>query len=94
MSAENADLDKTHQILTKNLSKFYQTDRSTIEQSIDALFEVAASKMSGDDDKEVLANLRKHVAEAEQTLYRPQPYQMDAFFFPNMSNVDKLVRYI
>jgi phosphatidylserine/phosphatidylglycerophosphate/cardiolipin synthase-like enzyme len=61
---------------------------------MDALFEVADSKMSDEQSKKVLANLRQHVAQLEQDLYRPQPKYMDAFFFPNMDNVKKLVRYI
>ena len=50
--------------------------------------------MSGDADKAVLANLRKHVAQIEEDLYRPQPRYIDAFFFPNRDNVYKLERYI
>ena len=50
--------------------------------------------MESDADKEVLANLRKHVAQVSDDLYRPKPRYMDAFFFPNMQNVNKLERYI
>lgn len=50
--------------------------------------------MSSDADKEVLANLRKHVAQLEIDLYRPKPRYIDAFFFPNRDNVTKLERYI
>ena len=50
--------------------------------------------MSDDGDKEVLANLRKHVAQVAQDLYRPKPRYLDAFFFPNRDNVHKLERYI
>lgn len=39
-----------------------RTDRLPVEQTIDVLFEVAASKMTDGADKDVLANLRKHVA--------------------------------
>ncbi len=50
--------------------------------------------MSSDADKEVLANLRRHVAQLEIDLYRPKPRYLDAFFFPNRDNVTKLERYI
>ncbi len=71
-----------------------RNDRSTVEQTVDVLFQVAAGKMSADADKEVLANLRKHVQQVTEDLYRPKPRYMDAFFFPNRDNVYKLERYI
>jgi len=55
---------------------------------------VAASKMTEGADKEVLANLRKHVAQVAEDLYRPKPRYIDAFFFPDRNNVHKLERYI
>ena len=61
---------------------------------MDVLFEIAASKMTNEDDKEILNNLREHVATVEDDLYRPKPRYMDAFFFPNRDNVYKLERYI
>ena len=50
--------------------------------------------MGDDTDKEVLANLRKHVNQVTFDLYRPKPRYLDAFFFPNRENVNKLERYI
>lgn len=62
--------------------------------AMDALFATAAEKMKNDDDKKVLENLRKCVGQLEEDLYRPKPRYMDAFFFPNKKNVDKIVHYI
>jgi len=61
---------------------------------VDALFDVAAEKMKDEDDKKTLANLRKCVAQVEEDMYRCKPKYMDAFFFPNKKNVDKIVQYI
>ena len=61
---------------------------------MDCLFEIADSKMTDEHSKKVLANLRKHVAQLEEDLYKPKPRYIDAFFFPNRDNVHKLVRYI
>ena len=91
MAAEEAHLDQLSRTLAKMPGR---QNRDTIEQTVDVLFEVAASKMSADADKEVLANLRKHVAQVAEDLYRPKPRYIDAFFFPNKDNVFKLERYI
>lgn len=91
MAAEEPHLAQ----LSRTIAKMPGRDkRDTIEQTVDVLFEVAASKMSADADKEVLANLRKHVAQVTEDLYRPKPRYIDAFFFPNKDNVYKLERYI
>ena len=50
---------------------------------MDVLFSVADSKMTDEHSKQVLENLRKHVAKLEEDLYRPKPRYIDAFFFPN-----------
>ena len=34
------------------------------------------------------------VRSAEIALYRPHPKYMDAFFFPNIENVKKVVKYV
>lgn len=91
MSATDDDLDA----LSRTISKMPgRTDRVTVQQTIEVLFETAASKMDDDKSKEILANLQKHVAQVELDLYRPKPRYMDAFFFPNKDNVYKLVKYI
>jgi len=91
MAAEEAHLDQLSRTVAKMPGR---NQRDTVEQTVDCLFEIAASKMSADTDKEVLANLRKHVMQVTEDLYRPKPRFMDAFFFPNKDNVYKLERYI
>jgi len=91
MSAEQAHLEGLSRVLCKMPGR---NDRETIEQTIDVLFEVALSKMGSDSDKEVVSNLRKHVAQVAFDLYRPKPRFLDAFFFPNNANVNKVVTYI
>ncbi|TNV76500.1 hypothetical protein FGO68_gene16806 [Halteria grandinella] len=50
--------------------------------------------MKDDHDKEVLASLKKYVALVEEDLYQPKPRYLDAFFFPNEKNVDRIVQYL
>ena len=38
---------------------------------VDKLFEIAASKMTSDADKEILKGLRQGVRAAENSLYKP-----------------------
>ena len=91
MDANDVNVDQLSRTVTKMPGR---QNRDTIEQTIDVLFDIAKTKMSSDDDKEVLANLRKHVAQVAEDLYRPKPRYIDAFFFPNRDNVHRLERYI
>lgn len=50
--------------------------------------------MESDHDKKVLAGLRQMIGQVELDLYRPQPRFQDAFFFPNVANIKKMVNYI
>lgn len=50
--------------------------------------------MKDDHDKEVLASLKKYINLVEEDLYQPKPRYLDAFFFPNEKNVDRLVQYL
>ena len=50
--------------------------------------------MQNDHDKEVLKNLRKMVREVETSVYKPHSKFQDAFFFPNLDNVQKVKKYI
>jgi phosphatidylserine/phosphatidylglycerophosphate/cardiolipin synthase-like enzyme len=50
--------------------------------------------MQNEGDKEVIANLRKIVAQTEHDLYQTKSRYMDTFFFPNKANVKKIVKYI
>lgn len=62
MSASDSNLTT----LSRTMSKMPgRTERLTVEQTMDTLFEVADSKMSDEESKKVLANLRKHVAQLE-----------------------------
>jgi len=91
MCADEANLAAVSRVVAKMPGR---QERQTVEQTIDVLFEVAAAKMGDDTDKEVLANLRKHINQVTFDLYRPKPRYIDAFFFPNQANVTKLERYI
>lgn len=68
--------------------------KPAIQGVVDKLFEVASSKMKDDHDKAVLEGLRKYVAAVEEDLYQPKPRFIDAFFFPNEKNIEKLVSYL
>lgn len=91
MAADEQDVNAVSRAISKMPGR---NDRATIESTISHLFEIAASKMGSDEDKEILKNLREHVAQVEEDLYRPKPRYIDAFFFPNQDNVTKLERYI
>ena len=58
------------------------------------MFDVAASKLKDDEDKAVVESLRKYVAMVEEDLYAPKPRYLDAMFFPNESNVERLIQYM
>ena len=91
MAATDANLEHVSRVVSKMPGRF---ERTVVEQTIDTLFAAAADKMGDDTDKEVLANLRKHVNQVTFDLYRPKPRYLDAFFFPNRANVSKLEKYI
>lgn len=55
------------------------------------LFDVAASQMKDDADKAVVENLRKYITMVDLDLYEPKPRYLDAMFFPNEKNVDRLI---
>jgi len=78
-------------MLAKQTGRF---DESLIQASTDHLFKIALEKMETDHDKAVVKGLRAMVRELEGTLYRPNAQYQDAFFFPNMANVKKIVNYI
>ena len=50
--------------------------------------------MKDEHDKGVLAGLRELVGQVEQDLYKAKPKYMDAFFFPDLKNVNRLCSYI
>lgn len=98
--ADNTNLETTDdglsalsRVLVK-LPPHERHSREGIESTIDVLFKIADSKLQNDQDKEVVANLRKLVGQVQEDLCHPKPRYLDAFFFPNKSNVYKLERYI
>ena len=50
--------------------------------------------MESDHDKQVLVGLRQMVKEVEHNLYKPESRFQDAFFFPNMANINRMKSYI
>ena len=72
----------------------FKHHRDNVNQVIGKLFEIAASKMKDDSDKAVLAGLHKFLQVAHEDLLQPKPRYMDAFFFPNEKNIDKIVNYL
>ena len=91
LTPSELDLQDLNRMLIKAPGKF---DESLIQATMDHLFKIANDKMESDHDKKVLVGLRAMVRELETSLYRPQPQYQDAFFFPNMANIKKMVGYI
>jgi mitochondrial cardiolipin hydrolase len=69
-------------------------NKATIQGVVDKLFEVAGAKMKDDHDKAVLEGLKKYIHIVEEDLYNPKPRYLDAFFFPNEKNIEKLISYL
>ena len=59
-----------------------------------SLFASAKEKLDGDDNKEVLDNLRELVRAVEKHIYDPTPRYIDTMFFPSEDNVEKLKNYL
>ena len=93
MEVTDVDLQALSRTLVK-MPPYDRTNRQSVEQTVDLLFEIAGSKMKDAHDKEVLENLRKSLGQVEEDLYKPKPRYLDAFFFPNKNNVYKLEKYI
>jgi phosphatidylserine/phosphatidylglycerophosphate/cardiolipin synthase-like enzyme len=91
MSASNMNETALSKQLVRLPGKFEETP---IDQTVDVLFDIAASKMKDDHDKEVLANLRAHIATLQEDLYEPKPKYIDALFFPNKANVNKIIAWL
>lgn len=71
-----------------------KNDRANADAVIKKLFEIASSKMKDDHDKAVLEGLSKYVQLAQEDLFTTKPRYLDAFFFPNEKNIDRLVQYL
>ena len=71
-----------------------RNNKDVINQVMSKLFDIAGEKMKDEHDKAVLEGLKKFVSLAQEDLLAPKPRYLDAFFFPNEKNIDKLVLYI
>lgn len=93
LDAKDIDIQDFSRILTK-MPPAARHSKQTAGEVISKLFEIASSKMKDDGDKAVLEGLRKYVATVEEDLYTSKPRYLDAFFFPNEKNIDRLVQYL
>ena len=91
LDANEINLQDFSRILTKLPNR---SNKNNINGIVDKLFELAASKMKDDHDKAVIGNLRKYIGMVEEDLYNPKPRYLDAFFFPNERNIDRLISYL
>jgi hypothetical protein len=65
--------------------------KDNVNAVVAKLFEVAGSKMKDDADKAVLEGLKKYVNLVSEDLLTTKPRYLDAFFFPNEKNIDRIV---
>ena len=91
LEAKEVDVQDFSRILVKMPSRHV---KSNVALVVDKLFEIASSKMKDDHDKAVLEGLKSYVHLVEEDLYQTKPRYLDAFFFPNEKNIDKLVTYL
>ncbi len=71
-----------------------RNNKDVINQIVGKLFDIASAKMNDEHDKAVLEGLRKYINIVEDDLLIPKPRYLDAFFFPNEKNIDRLVSYL
>ena len=91
LEAKEIDVQDFSRILTKMPQRHVKENITSV---VNKLFEVASSKMKDDHDKAVLEGLKKYVQLVQEDLLIPKPRYLDAFFFPNEKNIDKLVGYL
>ena len=91
LKCNQLDMQDFSRIVAKMPKKY---NKDAIQSTIDAVFSMAHDKMESDKDKEILKGLRQLVREIEDDHYQPNNQFKDAFFFPNMANVQKMVKYI
>ena len=96
--AKSTDLEVTDanlQSLSRIIMKMPQkSDPANVNKVVSALFEIASTKLCNDSDKAVLYGLQAYIQQVEIELLMPKPRYIDAFFFPNEKNIDKLVSYL
>ncbi len=71
----------------------YGNPRNSLD-AIKALFDFTASKMKDEEDKKQVEDLRRVLFLTQFELLRPKPRYLDAMFFPNEKNVDRLCSYL
>ena len=91
LEAKDIDILDFSRILTKMPNR---NSRDVIDKIKEKLFEIAESKMKDEADKAVLRALHKYVNMVDEDLLVPKPRYIDAFFFPNEKNIDRLVGYL
>lgn len=69
----------------------YRQEEETTQHVLAKLFAIAKDKLKDEDSKEVMENLEKAVLLTSKDLTRPKPRFLDAMFFPNEKNVERLV---
>ena len=50
--------------------------------------------MKDESDRAILEGLQKYVQLTQEDLLTTKPRYLDAFFFPNEKNIDRLVQYL
>lgn len=91
MEAKQIDMQDFSRILTKMPFKHHKENVNAV---ISKLFDIAGGKLKDDHDKAVVEGLKQYVLAAQTDLLQPKPRYLDAFFFPNEKNIDKLVNYL
>jgi len=91
LDASEINLQDFSRILTKMPQR---QNKDVVTSIVNKLFDLAAQKMKEEGDREVLENLRKYVGMVEEDLYNTKPRYLDTMFFPNETNVDRLVQYM
>lgn len=91
MEPKEIDLNDFSRILTKMPFKHHKENVNAV---IAKLFDIAGGKLKDDHDKAVVEGLKKYVLAVQEDLLQPKPRYLDAFFFPNEKNIDKIVNYL
>ena len=89
--AKEIDVQDFSRIISKMPNRHVKENVNAV---IAKLFEVAGSKMKDDEDKAVLEGLKKYVNLVNEDLLTTKPRYLDAFFFPNEKNIEKLISYL
>ena len=91
LEAKTIDLNDFSRIISKMPNR---NSKDVVNSVVSKLFEVAAAKITDEHDKAIVLGLQKYVAAVQEDLLQPKPRYLDAFFFPNERNIEKLVTYL